>query len=479
MTLILDYQDRLIRGSSYQPAPGTIFSYPGVGPLENRYDTYSGVNSQNAFRGGGVSLNIEQQLPFAKLVSITSYRRGVGETRFDDSAVKTPYFIFDSPTNPNEDYTQELQLVSPKGKFNWVTGVYYFHSSLATLPTTRDFSGFLAPLPTSAFQTNTFGTEVAESVAPFAQADYEILPKTKLTFGARYTYEDRDFNGRLVADLNNGAAPVTTRTGDIRIYKTTVRASLDHQFTDDVLGYLSYNTGIKSGGFNVLNITNPAYLPEELTAYEAGVKTEFLDKRARLNVAGFYYNYDNIQVIQFTNGIQSIVNGAGAEVYGVDVDYAYEIARGLRVSGGFEAEHAEFTSFPGAVFSTPKPTGGAVLFPGDAKGKRLPLSQEFAGTLGVDYHLPTEHGDFDADVTANYNGKYFFEPDNRLSQGAYTLLNASLKWTPPHAGYSLTLWARNLLDYAVASQEITQAFGYSAAYANAPRTFGATARIAF
>ena len=363
MTLILDYQDRLIRGSSYQPAPGTQFSYPGVGPLENQYDTYSGVNSQNAFRGGGVSLNIEQQLPFAKLVSITSYRRGVGQTRFDDSGVKTPYFIFDSSDNPNEDYTQEIQLVSPKAKFNWVTGVYYFHSSLATLPTTREFSGFLAPLPTSAFQTNTFGTEVAESVAPFAQADYEILPQTKLTFGARYTYEDRNFNGRLVANLKNGAMPVTTRTGDIRIYKTTVRAALDHQFTDNILGYLSYNTGIKSGGFNVLNITNPAYLPEELTAYEAGLKTEFFDKRARINLAGFYYDYNNIQVIQFTNGVQSIVNGAGAEVYGLDVDYAYEITRGLRVSGGFEVEHAEFTSFPGAVFSTPKPTGGATLFP--------------------------------------------------------------------------------------------------------------------
>ena len=35
VTLILDYQDRLIRGSSYQPYGGTMFSYPGVGPLSN------------------------------------------------------------------------------------------------------------------------------------------------------------------------------------------------------------------------------------------------------------------------------------------------------------------------------------------------------------------------------------------------------------------------------------------------------------
>lgn len=82
-------------------------------------------------------------------------------------------------------------------------------------------------------------------------------------------------------------------------------------------------------------------------------------------------------------------------------------------------------------------------------------------------------------MTANYNGDYFFEPDNFLRQAAYTLLNTSLKWTPPNAPYSITLWGRNLLDKAVASQEVSQAFAYSAAYANAPRTFGATARVAF
>ena len=97
----------------------------------------------------------------------------------------------------------------------------------------------------------------------------------------------------------------------------------------------------------------------------------------------------------------------------------------------------------------------------------------------MDYHKSTTHGDFDINTTANYKGAYFFEPDNLLRQGAYTLLNASLKWRPPGANYSVTVWGRNLLDYAVASQEVSQAFAYSAAYANAPRTFGATLRVTF
>ena len=122
----------------------------------------------------------------------------------------------------------------------------------------------------------------------------------------------------------------------------------------------------------VLNITNPAYLPEELTDYEAGLKTEFFDKRTRVNLSEFYYDYINIQVIRFTNGIQTVVNGAGAEVYGLDVDDVYEVARGLRLSGGFEVEHAEFTAFPGAVFSTPKPTGGPRCSPARPRASASP-----------------------------------------------------------------------------------------------------------
>lgn len=480
LTLILDYMDRLARSASYQPYPGTVFAYPGVGPLNSKYDTYGGTDSENAFKGGGASLDFEQQLNFAKLVSITSYRQGTGITRFDDTAVAPAYFIFNSPTNPNKDYTEELQLLSPKGRFNWVAGVYYFHSSLATDPTFRNFSGFLTPLPTSAVMTTTYGTEVAESAAPFAQVDYEIIPKTKLTAGLRYTYENRDFDGSAQANLKNGVTPPPRVTeSSIQIHRTTVRAVLDHQFTDSLLGYVSYNTGIKSGGFNVLNPSNPSYLPEELKAYEIGMKSEFFDKRARVNFSAFDYNYTNIQVIEFTNGIQTIVNGAGAKLYGLDVDSEFEIVEGLHVTASLEIEHSYFTSFPGAVFSTPKPTGGATLFAADARGKRLPLAQDVAGTVGIDYARSTSKGNFHFNVTANYNGDYFFEPDNFLKQGAFVLLNTSLKWTLPNSRYSTTVWAKNLSNEIVGSQFITQAFAYSAAYANPPRTFGVTGKLQF
>jgi iron complex outermembrane recepter protein len=73
-----------------------------------------------------------------------------------------------------------------------------------------------------------------------------------------------------------------------RFNKATWRLALDYQFTADLLAYLSYNRGFKSGGFNSLNIQIPPFRPEQLDAYELGFKSTFVDNRVRFNGA-FYY----------------------------------------------------------------------------------------------------------------------------------------------------------------------------------------------
>ena len=246
-----------------------------------------------------------------------------------------------------------------------------------------------------------------------------------------------------------------------------------------MLGYVSYNRGIKSGGFNILTPANPAYLPERLDAYEAGLKTELFDRRLRLNVGGFYYDYSNLQVIQFVGVSQTIVNGAKARLYGIDVDFNARVTPELSLSGGLEALHTKFVSYPGAVGSIPKPTGGATLLSVNASGNRIPQAQNFAGTLAVDYQKPVSFGTLLANVTANYNGDYKVEADNFLTQGAYTLLNASIGWRPLGDHYTLTLFVRNLLNETVLNNSSSQAVGYPTSYGQPPRTYGVTGRVSF
>ena len=477
--IIGDYQDKDALTNSFQDYPGTQLSFVNLVPLKNEYDTYAGIDSEQKFRGGGLSMQVDHDLGFAKFLSITSWRKGKGRYLFANAYDPAASFIVDSPNAPNENYTQEIQLISPKQTLSWVLGAYYFHNKIGALPHLRIVKGGAAPAPTSTVLNTTNGLEFSESIAPFGQIDWEFSEGTTLTLGARYTYEKRRVDTASTILRLNGTTVNVALKAKQSIEKPSFRVALAHKFSDDVLGYASINTGIKSGGFNVINPGNPAYLPEKLTAYEVGLKTELFDNRVRFNVAGFYYDYTNVQVIQFLAGAQTVVNGASAKLYGIDADFEAQLGQGLRLSGGFMIEHSEFTDYNNAVFSTPKPGGGATISIGSAKGKRLPLAQKFVGTLALDWHRELASGTLDANVTANFNGDYAFEPDNFLRQGDYTMLNASLKYTFPGERVSLSVFGKNLTDERILAQPSTQPIGYPTTYGSAPRTYGVAARVTF
>ena len=74
--------------------------------------------------------------------------------------------------------------------------------------------------------------------------------------------------------------------------KTAGKIGFDYHFSDNTMAYASYSTGFKSGAFDVraqavlLGTGDLPVAPEELAAYEIGFKSEFLDRRMKLNVDG-------------------------------------------------------------------------------------------------------------------------------------------------------------------------------------------------
>jgi outer membrane receptor protein involved in Fe transport len=236
------------------------------------------------------------------------------------------------------------------------------------------------------------------------------------------------------------------------------------------MAYISDNRGFKSGGYNGLDPTNPPYGPEQLDSYAAGLKSEFLGHRLRLNSEAFYYNYKNIQVSKYTD-TAVIYNGGRAKLYGIDVDGQAK-AGPFTFTAALEAMHSEFTDFQNAQFSEPLPTGGALLVTGNAKGNPLPFTPQFTSTMTVAYEIPLQKSFLDLSVTNYTNSGYAFEPDDRLKQKSYDYLNAAIIWRFMDQRASLRFWADNLLDRAVSSFEATQAVGYIADFSNPPRTVG-------
>lgn len=408
------------------------------------YDGTDDAGSRDIFKVFGGTLRIEQNLHFAKLISISAY------TKSDENSIYDVDFL---PQNdavaqgigPVKVFTQEVQLVNaPSSPFDWIVGAYYYNNKTAYSSLT-----FTGPL-FGGFDNNQPAQQKVESIAGFAQATYEILPKLKLTGGVRYTHDDLRGSGQFQL-LGPPPTPLVTNIppGRDTIGKVTFKAAVDYQFTDDVLGYVSFSRGYKAGNFNLLTYgSSTPTRPEGIDAYEAGLKSELFDKHVRLNAAGFHYKISNPQVALIKGQTIFFSNAGGSEVNGGEFDAEFAIARGLSARAGATYLDSHYTEYLGAPASIPDVVnGGSIPVAGgiNARGNRTPLAAKVTFNVGADYTLDTRIGAFTVTADLYHNSGYFFEPDNLLRQGAYDLLNAQLRWKVAK-NYAVRVFGRNLLN---------------------------------
>jgi iron complex outermembrane receptor protein len=217
-----------------------------------------------------------------------------------------------------------------------------------------------------------------------------------------------------------------------------------------------------------------AYKSEILDAYEIGAKTNLLDHRLLVNIAGFYYDYKSLQTVAYPQGSELIYNAPEAIIAGVDVDFKIAPFRNFNVSGGVEALKANYRDFPNALFSTPAPGGGSTLTTVNAIGRQLPMSPKWTANVSPLYSLSLGHkGMVSLGATFSYTAGFYYEPDNRFHQSSYGLLNASVNWADPTDLWSVRWWGKNLTNRAYTVAEYAQTNADYAQYAP-PRTFGVT-----
>jgi len=480
--LILDYAHRDgTMGLNFRPTPGTQPLLPGYQQGSSQWDIDNARAGDLRIDGGGVGLTIEHDLGFARLMSMTSYRDYSSFTDFSPSLVPQLGQVIDISRTGNQQ-TEELQLVSEaSSKLKWVIGAFGIRSEESAKPLAINLVGPLARTPASLSVIDINTNAVAKSIATFGQVTYEALPQTNVTGGLRYTYEDRSFNGGETGMLNNGvnlgAFPIPSLPPSISFQNVSYRFSIDHFLSPSTMIYASDNRGFKSGGYNGLDPTNPPYLPEQLDAYEVGIKSEQFDKHVRLNLAGFYYDYQNIQVSRYLE-TSTIYNG-GARLYGLDFDFAARLGA-FSLFGGLEYLNNRFTSFPNAQFSIPQPSGGDLITSGNAAGNHLPFASTFSGNIGLTYIKTMTGGALLTFAINDYhNSGYSLEPDNIVKQPAYDLLGSSVEWQTSDGNYAVRLWATNLLNKPVIGFIASPNLGSQIDYSNAPRSFGATITARF
>jgi iron complex outermembrane recepter protein len=356
----------------------------------------------------------------------------------------------------------------------WVLGAYYFHE-IAKFDPVHLYGDLLAPVGTILG----YSTSRTSSGSLYGQATFDVLSDSHLTLGAREIVERRSIGITENIYLLNGALADQEATRDEKTFdKPTWRIAFDHTFSPGILGYLSYNRGFKSGGFNPLILPAKSFAPEHLDAYEIGLKTSLFGNRLRLNTAVYDYDYKNIQVVSYRRSLLEVANGAAATLYGLDADFELAATDDLTLKAGLSLLRATFDSYPNADLTTPAPAGGTLYATGSARGKHLPFAPAWTFNTGIDYSIPMPFGRALLNMTYLHNAGWYAAPDNRLRQKAYDVLNGRLGWQSPHASYEFSLWIKNILNEDYATTIFSQVRGDVIEYAP-PRTFGLTLQKKF
>ncbi|HKQ83334.1 MAG TPA: TonB-dependent receptor [Steroidobacteraceae bacterium] len=471
VTLIGNYWD----GKDSQ---GTVVAFPDKfsGFVPGRlnpdlgYDSDSDLDFRKSAWTAGGALKIDHDFSAVRFSSISAYRKGV-YTLVEDLDF-TPFDVaklYDKQRD--QQFSQEFQLSSiGDSPLKWTTGLFYFHLKSGFVPIVVDLINF--PFAGAAIDLTT--DQSANSGAVYGQGSYEIFENTNLTLGARYTKERRrEISPAQITTIPflGLTVPEDFESRNDTNSKITYRVSLDHRFSDEVMGYVSWNTGFKSGGFNANSPGTAPYKPETLQAYETGLKTDLFDGRLRLNTAGFYYDYKNIQVQRIDRFALAIQNGPSARIYGFDADFTAVLGDAFSFTGGVNWISPKFKGFPDCPVSSP--AGGVPLGISTCNDNQIPFAAKFTASIAANYSTVLRGGKLRASVNAYYNDGYFFESDNVLRQPSYTKLGTTATWTSDR-GFSFGLFGKNLTDKQTRAFAATQASGNAVVSYDDPRTYGVT-----
>jgi iron complex outermembrane recepter protein len=411
----------------------------------------------------GVAEEINYRLnAHLSLKSLTSFRGSDYLLYSDADGTELPQnltFVADN----DHVVTQEFDLTGNYDRVRAVAGLFYLHESdlthvAATVPpiagVTPATSSFLA-------KANPIGT--IRSEAAFVQGTYDILETLHLTAGIRYTQDKKSVDQTYYRTSLNPATPGQSfpgfpfvGSGERTFSAPTPKFGLDWQITPAAMLYASVTRGWKSGGTNyaAANVAALTFAPERLLAYESGLKTDWLDHRLRLNVTGFDYIYDDLQVQSLIGpGNTAIANAANAKITGVEFESMAKPISNLVLTVNYSILHANYDRFtnaavPGALgpYLVGNPNYNAATHTYNASGNQLNDAPRSSYTLSAEYDQPIWTGKAFARAEDFWQGKVFFDPSNSpyQEQRSYSLLNLSVGYTDTKGVWTAQLMARNL-----------------------------------
>ena len=391
-----------------------------------------------------------------------------------------------------DQFSEELRLAYAGPRWDWTAGVYLSSDELDAPLTETDGSDI------DYRQNHTYTLET-DSFAVFLHNEFRVTDPLAVFGGLRYTDEERDFRGGTI-DLalpgpgpSSGGdfvpAPSTTtfsafldREIDFEEISWTIGASFD--VSDQAMVYAKIANGFKSGGFigdiTTQDILNEPYDEETLTAFEIGLKSDWLDGRLRWNTSFFYYDYEDVILAlsvprsEFTDrglddpGFDPLINenGVDADVYGLESELWLLPAEGLDIRFGFTVMDTETTGIDTSPYNVIE----------RLDDNELVYAPKFSANGLVRYETPIAggwlgFGQFDFTTRTKHWAESTNVPVSEIE--GYTLLNVRIGIGSQNQKWGVSLWCKNLTDEQY-TQYINDLAGLGAVLKTPgyPRTYG-------
>lgn len=484
----------------------------------------------------GFYLNLDWTLGNYDLVSVTGYREQISRLPNTYAGEVFPSLFDATRDDDRETLQQEIRIASNfDGPFNFVAGGFYqeedtefqvlqyvgiFNLFGLTFPPNFDSFTSLeqcldaALLGQTCFD-NTNAKLIAnrqeqESYAIFLDGSFDVTEKLQVSAGVRWTHEEKSFFARPGAPLQwyldaggpgtsyyfdandlgrfpcSPKLPCGNLVGDPQYpfdeewEEPSWRATLGYKFTPDLYGFFTAARGFKSGGFNdqtgsAGRLPIAAYDPEFATSFEAGIKSEFLDNRVRLNATVFYVTYEDQQrstVVPVPPADQETrtFNASEVTAQGVELEATALITDDFIVRGSVGYLDAEYDEFRLDL-------DGDGTVDQDLSGRVPTRSPEWTAGVDASYTLPIPIGSlrFNANVAYEAESTYYYsniDPAFDTTLQEKTLLGASVTLSGEDDRWFVALFGRNLSDerYRTASQAVGALWTF-ATYGE-PRTYG-------
>ena len=496
------FTDRAAR-LGYTPLP--------IDPFARRVDI--DAEQSIAMHQWGTSAKVDWKTPLGDLTAITAYRSWSWAPHNDPDA--TPLQVYSAANNTSEQrqVTQEVRLASSGDrKVDYVVGGFYYRQTLQSdniIGYGRDAALFLMPADTPTNRANytaalngfnVVGASglVVKSYAGFGQLTWHTTDRLSVTSGLRYTEERKNGHFSQIqtggADLAiqppavaTAAQAIRNSFGSVRAYTASTKegklagqVNVAYKLADDAQVYATYARGFKSGGLSLTNLAPgiPTTIePESVTNYEAGLKSQFLDRRVTLNLSVFRTTVANYQatLLDPVRTATYISNVGEVRSQGAEVESRYRPFDGLNLYASASVLNAKYLSFHTSPCNIER-LGTPVC---DFTGQYMTGAPKFSTGAGGDYEFKVAN-DARGYVGVDYTYRSAINPvANSTRIPGYSLVNARLGVRLKADRVDVSVWGRNLLDkdYLVSKGPAAFNSGLLTGLLGEPRIIGATVRV--